>query len=255
MFEIELPSFKQDCTVDCNARLVGGIVGEDNFPSRKLGKRCLSTLWHKRLFKCKECSARFRNNSILEAHNIRKHGMNEISQCLTCTSVFTTRRSLDEHHRCIMCSLGFARSAHLECQSQRLVHECEVCKAPFRSVMMLADHRWRRSIDEGIQLFKCDMCDAKFTTKHQIRCHSGTHVSKAFDASIEYTESFSTDFGHLERLVYYGQLKCDMSFNCAQNLPGTAIYGSMCGPAHAAREMSAMNMTRISSREAVQIIT
>ncbi|KAL7882765.1 hypothetical protein SRHO_G00004230 [Serrasalmus rhombeus] len=171
-----------------------GSFQEPSSPSAPLssGKTSLqgSYLLSRRLYKCTECSKRFKYRSELLKHQ-QTHSSRTPPKCCECGQVFNEAKQLSLHrqksckmrtYKCIKCGAGFKSLSnwytHQRTHKVVCTHKCPECGKVFRSLTGLVAHRREHTASTVNGGYTCDKCDLTFGSYRARVMHQKKHEIK-----------------------------------------------------------------------------
>jgi len=143
---------------------------EDKFECNICGKSYLKEINlvdHKRRihdreknYSCGKCEySAFRKDEVLR-HEVKVHNILERSfKCQNCDKDFTSANNMKRHK--------------FDVHEKWKHHECQFCKASFRSPGRLSEHYAKKHMPSksNMKSFKCDVCSKEFDNKEKMRLH------------------------------------------------------------------------------------
>lgn len=190
-FYTDINYIKHNC-VDNKKVITCEHCGETFSTIDKRRKHILKKHRSARNFKCDQCMKTFHFELGLASHK-RTHESEKPFRCIICNTYFKTRRILYSHkltehevvhkHNCLLCDLGYDKSAQLKLHLKTLhpdidrctkQHLCQDCGRVFSSDTYLKEHI--RTIHLAIEQHPCDLCGKKFRSKNYLKVHMRIHA-------------------------------------------------------------------------------
>ena len=107
---------------------------------------------------CKQCSTRFKTNSLMQWHKKRKHSQGRV--CTKCGDIF---KYLEKHLKGSTCGLG---------EKPLAKHPCSLCPKKFTSMCGLRYHE--KNIHKKIKNYTCQSCEYKTYSRSNLAMHVGS---------------------------------------------------------------------------------
>jgi KRAB domain-containing zinc finger protein len=183
-------------------------------------------------YSCDICNCKYFISKELYGHYLEKHFDPNILKCELCIDILQTPEDLILHlekhskvkkHFCPICGKDFKNrgcmTEHIYLHSNERKYKCEQCIRSYRSRTSLSIHK-RRDHGEGTEMFTCEICSNKYTSKAQLKRHILAHngifpftcstCGKGFDCKFRLV---SHEYTHTS-IKPLRCLKCNKGFIC-----------------------------------------